>query len=157
LNKVKANCYEPLAATIIKNSLFDEFFVHDAMLFHGHTYTANPIACAVAATTLDLLSQQPDLYQKFEQRYIPFQNDVRDHFVRIRTIGCMWAGEWPYHLPYGCPQSLRLREMFLQKGVLARPLGSVLYFLPAYTISDDELRVCFEAARDISQQMRTLS
>jgi len=151
LSKGLAGGMLPLAVTYLKKQLFDEFFHHEAVLLHGHTFTANPIACSVAAKTLELLKNNQVLFEQFENKYKPFQSEMEKILVRIRTLGCMWAGELPYPLSYGSQESLALRQHFLDKGVLARPLGSVLYFFPAYTISIEELAVCFDAVREITK------
>lgn len=149
LSKGLAGGMLPLAITYLKQQLFDEFFKQKAILFHGHTFTANPIACSVAAKTLELLSMHQEIFQTFERRYQSFQQDIKKWLIRTRTLGCIWAGELPFSLPYGSQESISLRTLFLKNGVLARPLGSVLYFLPAYTISESQLNICFEAVHSI--------
>jgi adenosylmethionine-8-amino-7-oxononanoate aminotransferase len=144
----------PLAITFLEKEIFDEFFQHDVTLFHGHTFTANPIACSVAAKTLELLIDYPSYFQEFEKRYQPFLQEAKKMLVRVRTLGCMWAGELPFPLTYGSKRSLALRKLFLEQGILARPLGSVLYFLPAYTISDEELANCFYATFSIIEKIK---
>ena len=143
----------PLAVTFLKQSLFEEFLEEDAILFHGHTFTANPLACAVAAKTIELLKESPLLFEKFEDRYAPFLDDMKKSLIRTRTLGAIWAAELPFSLPYGSPKSLTLRQLFLEEGVLARPIGSVLYFLPAYTISEDELARCFQAVGTVLKKL----
>lgn len=156
LSKGLAGGMLPLAVTFVRERLFQEFFQHDAMLFHGHTFTANPIACAVAAKTLELLHHNRALFEQFEKRYEPFQKELEGSFLKIRTLGCLWAGELSYSFAYGSPKSLELRQHFLDRGVLARPLGSVLYFFPAYTISDEELSLCFEAVRKLIPKVSSM-
>jgi adenosylmethionine---8-amino-7-oxononanoate aminotransferase len=130
----------PLAATIARQKVFDSFWSDDAMhaLMHGPTYMANPLACAAANASLDLFEWEPRLQQVANIaraldrglarcRGLPGVKDVRVKgaigVVELDSIGDLDA----------------LRARFLDEGVVVRPLGSIVYLTPPFTISEEEL------------------
>ncbi len=149
----------PLAATLVREELFQAFVDRERSKFfpHGHTFTANPIACAVALASLDLVEEDGtparlarigrSLFTQLESlRELP---QVRD----VRAIGGMAAVELcvPEGSTSGYMSALapRLRAEALRRGVLLRPLGNVLYALPPACVDDAQVD-------QIAQTMRAL-
>ena len=146
LSKGITGGFLPLGATITKEALFESFLGPDlsTALLHGHTYTANPLACAAANASLDLLLQ-PECTQarkRIEEAHRLFQQKWGDHpkLVRCDCMGTILVLEYKMgESSYYNPLRDRLIEFFLQRGILIRPFGNVLYLLPPYCITSEEL------------------
>jgi adenosylmethionine---8-amino-7-oxononanoate aminotransferase len=139
----------PLAATLIREEIFEAFRSSEMRkaFLHGHSFTANPIACASGLASLNLLME--DATQKRIQAISKkvreslcglesrFQN--HPHAPKVRCLGTIGAIERSGTGDYfsGSPD-----EMFrkaVKMGVLLRPLGRVLYAVPPYCVTDDEI------------------
>jgi adenosylmethionine-8-amino-7-oxononanoate aminotransferase len=125
--------------------------------FHGHSFTANPLGCAAALASLDLLQSNPPRYQDFESRHRPLLETLskRAEVQRPRSQGTMAAfdlaiGEASYLNPVG----KQLQRLCLNQGVYLRPLGDVVYLLPPLCINDQQLEECYGA---ISTALEDLS
>ena len=145
----------PLAATLVTDKVHDAFSGSDPSraFFHGHSYTANPIACAAANASLQIFETEP-VFERIG--VIEAVHGVRlPEFARhpcvadVRHIGTVAAIE--LKVPdAGYLSSLRSRlyEFFLKRGVLLRPLGNVVYILPPYVISADQLNSVYDVIRE---------
>jgi adenosylmethionine-8-amino-7-oxononanoate aminotransferase len=139
----------PLAATIATEELFACFLHHERSRFfpHGHTFTANPIACAVAVASLRL-TRERDVPARLERIgalvHEQLQPLVGDPRVRnVRHLGGMAALDLVVpdaDAGYLSTRTPQLRRDAIERGVLLRPLGNVLYALPPACTSDDEAR-----------------
>jgi adenosylmethionine-8-amino-7-oxononanoate aminotransferase len=145
----------PLAATLTTDRVHDAFAGGDRSraFFHGHSYTANPIACAAANANLQIFDTEPVFeriaaIEKVHAARLPaFAADpgVAD----VRHIGTVAAIE--LRVPdAGYLSSLRPRlyEFFLKRDVLLRPLGNVVYILPPYVITPDQLNYIYDVIGD---------
>lgn len=119
--------------------------------FHGHTYSANPIACAAAQAAIELL-KRPDMKQnrrRVEQRHIRFGAEIQAHpkVAAVRHCGVILA----FDLNRDAPRYGRLRnaiyDYFMVRGVYLRPLGHTVYILPPYTISESELTQIYQTIK----------
>jgi len=151
LSKALTAGYLPLGATVATERIFDAFLSDDRRktFFHGHSYTANPLACAVGVASLDLFREHDVLgrIRRLETQLreltkpiadLPCVGDVRViggvaivELVRDRVTkdtGGYLDGIGP-----------RLAAAFLERGLLLRPLGNVVYFMPPYVITDEEV------------------
>jgi adenosylmethionine-8-amino-7-oxononanoate aminotransferase len=157
LSKSLAGGMLPLAVTFVKDAIVQDFVGagEHGILFHGHTFAANPIACRVAEETIDILCNNQHLFSKFQERYTPYLKIARKLplLQRARALGVVFAVDIAVKSQYGSPFSKQLRKTFWDQGVLARPLGSTVYFLPAYTISDDELECVFATLWKIVEEL----
>jgi adenosylmethionine-8-amino-7-oxononanoate aminotransferase len=136
----------PLAATVTSEELFQAFHRGAPRFFpHGHTFTANPIACAVASASLALCYEEDTVVKlraigrRIEDGLAQLHGDAR---VReIRRLGGIVAVELATSTAdagYASALSLRLRRAAIELGVLLRPLGNVLYAMPpACTTPED--------------------
>ena len=153
LSKGLTGGFLPMGVTRASERLYAEFIGPDPALtlFHGHSFTANPLGCAAALASLDLLEQRPELYQGMEARHRPLLEALaRDPKVRKpRLLGTMaafdlvspnMAGPEGYLHPIG----RQLQRRVLAEGVFLRPLGQVIYLLPPLCISDAELQRCYD-------------
>ena len=152
----------PLAATLATEALFEAFLHHERTRFfpHGHTFTANPIACAAALASLELcrVDDVPARLERIgaaiERGLAPLRGDAR--VLELRRTGGIVALELAVpageRAGYGSSLALELRKRALARGVLLRPLGNVLYALPPACVTDGE---CAEIAATMSALVRT--
>jgi adenosylmethionine-8-amino-7-oxononanoate aminotransferase len=144
-----------LAATLTTSRIHEAFTGSDRSraFFHGHSYTANPIACAAANATLQIFDIEP-VFQRIaaiesvhESRLPTFA--ANPAVANVRHIGSIAAIE--LNVPdTGYLSSLRPRlyEFYLNRGVLLRPLGNVVYILPPYVITPEQLHMVYDTIRD---------
>lgn len=152
LSKGITGGFLPLGVTITKEPLFNAFLgpsLSQALL-HGHTYTANPLACAAANASLDLLLKPEctEARANIEEEHRLFQQKWKDHpkLLRCDLLGTILILEYKIgESSYYNPLKDRLINFFQQKGILIRPFGSVLYLLPPYCITREELQIIYAA------------
>lgn len=152
LSKGITGGFLPLGVTITKEPLFEAFLgpsLSQALL-HGHTYTANPLACAAANASLDLLLRPEctEARERIEEEHRLFQQKWKNHpkLLRCDLLGTILALEYKIgESSYYNPLRDRLIEFFQQRGILLRPFGSVLYLLPPYCITKEELQKIYSA------------
>jgi adenosylmethionine-8-amino-7-oxononanoate aminotransferase len=139
--------YLPLAATLATERIYEGFlgrFEEFRTFFHGHTYTGNPLACAVALATLQVFEDEDTLGALAGK--IELLGDLLDEQVaplptvaEIRRRGTMTGiqlTEFPLEARMGHQVTLAARE----RGAIVRPLGDVIVLMPPLGISEDELR-----------------
>ena len=137
--------YMPLSATVARNGLFDMFLGHnfDRALPHGHSFTANPLACAVAHAALNLYEEEQTMTRiahiDARHRAVLETLAARPDVVKPRVLGSVLAFEVKEGGQYQSEQSRLLRAWYLSQGFNIRPMGSTVYLLPPYCITDDEL------------------
>ena len=152
LSKGITGGFLPLGATIAKESLFEAFLSPDPSraLLHGHSYTANPLSCAAANASLDLLLQ-PECSaarKMIEFEHQQFQHQWKNHpkLIRCDVIGIILVIEYQVEKSsYYHPLKMELLEFFQERGILLRPMGNVLYLLPPYCITREELQKIYSA------------
>jgi len=130
----------PLSAAIASSRVFDAFWSDDPThaLMHGPTYMANALACAAANASLDLFEREPRLAQvatishQLREELAPCRDlpGVRD----VRVMGAIGVVELDR-----LDDLDAMRARFVEEGVYIRPIGSVVYLTPAFTISAEEL------------------
>jgi len=145
LSKALTAGYLPLAVTAVTNAVYDAFLSDDRAktFFHGHSFTANPLACAVALASLDLFEEGNML-----ARIARLERQLRDGLIPlaqlpvvsdVRVLGGVGVVELKADGGYLDTVGPRLYQAFLDRGLLLRPLGNVLYFMPPYVITDAEV------------------
>ena len=137
----------PMGITSCKQHIFDAFLSEDKLktLYHGHSFTANPVACAASLASLDILLNDETLVniKRVETRHSQFFEKIKNH-PKVRTLrqtGTIIAIEWETGNDTSYLSGLRdtLYNFFLNKGIILRPLGNIIYILPPYVISDEDL------------------
>ena len=121
--------------------------------FHGHSYTANPIACAAANASLKIFESEPVFeriaaIEKVHSTRLP-AFATHPGVANVRHIGTVAAIE--LKVPdAGYLSSLRPRlyQYFLSRGVLLRPLGNVVYILPPYVITPEQVNFVYDVIQD---------
>lgn len=135
----------PLGATVCHEKIFQAFLGDNfsKALAHGHSYTANPLGCAAALASMKLLKNE-----KTQQQITMIENVHQREMCRLlkfdfvekpRYCGTMAAFDIKSNIEYGSAASIAMREQILQDGLLVRPLGRVVYFIPPYCITEEEL------------------
>ena len=140
-----------MGITTCSNALFDAFLSDDRKktLFHSHSFTANPMACAAALASMDLMEKQEtwDNIMRVEASHEAWKNENQDHAIikHIRIQGTILAFELAVGESNGYMHSIRDRayQYFIKKGILMRPLGNTLYILAPYCISNQELALIY--------------
>jgi len=159
--------YLPLAATLTSEEIFSAFlgeYKEFKSFFHGHTYTGNPLACAVALANLELFKEekiiekmQPKiayLKQRLETEFLPLS-----HVGDIRQCGFMVGIELvedkDARRSYATEKRIG-RKVILEarkRGVIVRPLGDVIILMPPLTISEEELKMLVDVVYDCIRQV----
>ena len=141
----------PMAITTCTEEVYQAFYddaVHKGF-FHGHTYTANPLACTAALSALRLL-QSPEMQANISRiirRHREFDEVIKSHpkVSSTRQTGIIYALDLKaQNERYGTLRD-RLYHFFMEKGVFLRPLGNTIYVLPPYVITDDQLQQVYDA------------
>lgn len=141
----------PLAATAATRAIYESFYSPDRSrtFFHGHSYTANPLGCAAAIASLQVFETEPVFeriatIEKVHRERAPL---LREHPAvgDVRVIGTVSAIELRDDDP-GYFSSVRpfLYDFYLQHGILLRPLGNVVYILPPYVVTAEELHRVYD-------------
>ena len=136
--------YLPLAATLATEGIYSAFLGPRSELkqfFHGHTYTANPLACAVGLASLELL--RSETLANAQQMVEPMQQSLAristlDSVKAVRHLGLMAGIELhPRHPLFGA----RVCEVARSHGVLLRPLGDVVVWMPPLSLTHADLEL----------------
>jgi adenosylmethionine-8-amino-7-oxononanoate aminotransferase len=138
--------YMPLAATVAREEIFEAFLGEnfDRALPHGHSFTANPLACAVGLASLALYEEEETLQRigRINARHRGMMGElaVRPDVTRPRVLGSILAFDVKTaESGYQSSDSRALRDWYLAHGLNIRPLGQTVYLMPPYCITDDEL------------------
>ena len=158
LSKGLTGGFLPMGVTLAREALYEGFIGTDPSLtlFHGHSFTANPLGCAAALASLDLLEARPESYQGMEARLKPGLAALAAH-PRVhhpRQLGCAAAFDLVVEQPgYLNTAGRRLQQLVQQQGVFLRPLGSVVYLFPPLATTDEQLDQCFQAIAQALDQL----
>lgn len=138
-----------LGLTSCTNAIYEVFYSNDKLktFFHGHSFTANPLACRTAIASLELFEQESTMEKivQISDEHRKFAEVLEKHssVENVRQCGTILAfdiykaGEERNYF-----HSMRdtIYNHFLNKGILLRPLGNTLYILPPYCITKEELQ-----------------
>ncbi|MDW8288969.1 MAG: aminotransferase class III-fold pyridoxal phosphate-dependent enzyme, partial [Flammeovirgaceae bacterium] len=152
----------PMGVTSCSQEVYQAFYVDDfyKTFFHGHSYTANPLACAVANASLDLLLSETC------QQQIAMIAEAHREFGRVATAwknvrnvrhkGTILALELDTTTQTSYFNEARsfLYPLFIEQGVLLRPLGNTIYVLPPYCITPEELTFVYSAIEKVVGRYR---
>ena len=142
----------PMAITTFTQDIFEAFYDEDInkALFHGHTFTANPTGCAAALASLSLLQTQEmqDNLARVNKRHLEFQKHIESHpkVAATRVLGVIFALEIKTESAASYYGTLRnkLYDFFIENGIILRPVGNIVYILPPYIITDEQLQKVYE-------------
>jgi len=142
----------PMAITTFTQEIFNGFYDDDTnkALFHGHTFTANPTGCAAALASISLL-QTNEIQQNIQtvhQSHLAFQSKIKNHpkVKTTRVLGVIFALEIKTETQesyYGTMRN-KLYKFFIENGVILRPVGNIVYILPPYIITENQLQKVYQ-------------
>lgn len=151
-----------LGVTACTHRIYEAFLQEDTLktFFHGHSFTANPLACAASLASLDLLEQQSclDSIDRIGRQHRDFAALLATAFPastkNIRSLGTLLA----FEIVQGKDEYLNSisREITLKalaSGVYLRPLGNTVYLMPPYCITEEELEKVYKVIREILGEM----
>jgi adenosylmethionine---8-amino-7-oxononanoate aminotransferase len=135
--------FMPLAVTVANSEIYESFSGTDPdkTLWHGHSYTANPIGCAAAIASLTLLEENEPRFRAMEGHHVEFLTRLDPRRTRRRrATGTIAAFDLETGRAGGYfdPVGDEIKRRTLDKGLLLRPLGNTLYVMPPYCLTDDE-------------------
>jgi adenosylmethionine-8-amino-7-oxononanoate aminotransferase len=153
--------YLPLSTVMTTDPIYDAFYDEYTKLnafLHSHSFTGNPLACAAACATLalfkedDVIARNRSLAARMGAQASSLEG--HPHVAEVRQHGMIVAIEMvkdkgrrePY--PWQERRGLKVYRHGLENGMLLRPVGNVVYFMPPYVITPDEIDLMVEVARD---------
>ncbi|USK37160.1 adenosylmethionine--8-amino-7-oxononanoate transaminase [Cytobacillus firmus] len=153
--------YLPLAATLTTEEIYREFYgEYEEMktFFHGHSYTGNQLGCAAALANLEIYEKE-NLVEQAARKAEVIQSELAaleclKHVGDIRQVGLMCGIElvqdketgqpFPWESRMGYHSTLEMRK----RGILTRPLGDVIVFMPPLASTDDQIREMIQIMSD---------
>ena len=149
----------PMGITLSKEKVF-QAFIDDSpkkTFWHGHSFTANPLGCAAANASLDLLESEPQKYLSFQERHFFHLNKLSKlPFVkRLRCIGTIAAFDLDLGDYKGYFNNIgkEIKRLSIEKGLFIRPLGNVIYLLPPLCITDEQLDKSYSIIKEILKEL----
>jgi adenosylmethionine---8-amino-7-oxononanoate aminotransferase len=142
----------PMALTTFTQDIFDGFLDDDVnkALFHGHTFTANPTGCAAASASISLLqtNEMQTNIHRINKSHFTFENNIKNHpkVKTTRVLGVIFALEIKTENQESYYGTLRnkLYNFFIENGVILRPVGNIIYILPPYIITENQLQKVYQ-------------
>ena len=138
-----------LSTVLCTDAVFDAFYDDDTArgFLHSHSYTGNPLACRAALATLDLFERDDVLARNrvTAERLSALALPLAEHprVRHARQLGMIWAFDIATDQP---DFARRYHAAALQHGVMLRPIGHTLYFMPPYVIDDEASRWLVDGA-----------
>ncbi|WP_288458170.1 adenosylmethionine--8-amino-7-oxononanoate transaminase [uncultured Chryseobacterium sp.] len=137
----------PMGITTSSQQIFEAFLSDDKYktLFHGHSFTANPLACTAALASMELLLKEETLKKinLISQKHSNFSQILKNHpkVENVRQTGTIiaWEIKNDKKTSYFNEIGKVLYREFLKRGIIMRPLGNVMYLVPPYCITPEEL------------------
>ena len=142
----------PMAITTFTQEIYNGFYDDDVnkALFHGHTFTANPTGCSAALASIDLLQteEMQRNIQRVHQSHLSFEFKIKNHskVQTTRVLGVIFALEVKTDKQesyYGTMRN-KLYNFFIENGIILRPVGNIIYILPPYIITDNQLQKVYQ-------------
>jgi adenosylmethionine---8-amino-7-oxononanoate aminotransferase len=151
LSKGLTGGFLPLAVTLCNEEIYNAFYSENRSrtLFHGHSFSGNPLGCAAAIASLKIFETEPVFeriaaIEGIHQERMP-RLDVKPGVRNTRILGTIAALEFSTPDPgYLSGLRERLYAFFIENGVLLRPLGNVVYIVPPYCTTPSELHHVYD-------------
>lgn len=152
LSKGITGGFMAMGATAVTQGVFDAFYsdkAKDAFL-HGHSYTGNALACALANANLDLMEEKStkESIQRIQEMHKGFVQEIK-HLATVRearSLGTICAIELESdgRTSYFNAKGKDAYRYFLTKGIILRPLGNIIVLLPPYCITENDLNFIYD-------------
>jgi len=154
--------YLPIGVTMTTEAIYKAFYAEYSDLktfYHGHTFTANPVACAAAIASIDLFEKENTLsrVQKISEKLGSFIKEMSELEIvgTSRNIGTVGVLELVKNRdtkePFGSEErvGLKIYKKGLENNLLLRPLGNIVYFFLPLCTKDSELDDIFKRTKDV--------
>lgn len=155
LSKALTGGLLPMALTSCTQKIYDAFYSTDMGkgLFHGHTYSANPLACTAALASIELLQslEIQNNIKRIIEAHKTFDNHIKNHpkVKSTRQTGVIFALDLNIKMDrYGDLRD-KLLKFFMDNGVFLRPLGSTIYIQAPYVITESQLKKVYHVIEDV--------
>lgn len=165
ISKALTGGYFPLGVTAFTETIAKAFQSENIRhtFYHGHSFTANPLACRAALASLELIELEYTA-EKVQHIFRMHQQAAKDFIshpliTEIRTMGLVLAMDIQTSFQdyfYNNPIRDVLYREFIRRGILLRPLGNVVYVLPPACITDEQLNGIYAAMHEVFDQLKTL-
>ncbi|MFZ4928409.1 adenosylmethionine--8-amino-7-oxononanoate transaminase [Chryseobacterium sp. Mn2064] len=150
----------PMGVTTCSDEIYNAFLSedHHRTLFHGHSFTANPLACTAALASMELLLKEETQMniKRITHQHSEFLKVLSNHsqVENARQIGTILAFDFKtgHGTSYFNEIGKKLYQEFLQRGIIMRPLGNVLYLVPPYCITAEELESVYQNILEVLNQ-----
>ena len=161
LSKGITGGFLPFAATTCTQEIYDAFLSDERskMFLHGHSYTANPLGCAAAIASLEVFDTE-NTFEKIERisfHHSKFAENLTGHpkVKEVRHRGTIVAIELKTDETSGYLNTIRDKtyNFFIERKIILRPLGNVIYILPPYCISDKDLKKVYLSICDFLKEI----
>ncbi|MDK9693029.1 MAG: adenosylmethionine--8-amino-7-oxononanoate transaminase [Sulfurimonas sp.] len=159
LSKGLTGGYLPLSVVLTTNEIYGAFYCdynENRAFLHSHSYTGNALACAAANATLDIFERDNVIEKNRET--VAYMGEKLERFkslknvLSVRQTGMICAIELQGYAPKE-RVGLQVYNYGLKRGVLLRPLGHVVYFMPPYIITKEECDVMMDVAYDAIESL----
>ncbi len=144
----------PMAITSCSQKIYNAFLSDELSkgFFHGHTYSANPIACTAALAGIELL-QSTEIRNNIERitaSHKTFDNRIKNHskVASTRQLGVIYAIDLNIEMERYGDLRYRLFNFFMEHGVCLRPLGNTIYILAPYVITKEQLDKVYQTIEE---------
>ena len=162
LSKGITGGFLPFAATTCTDEIYNAFLSNDKakMLFHGHSYTGNPLGCAAAIASLELFEKEQTMQhvQRIELRHKAASALLSTYssITNVRICGTILALEYR-SATTGYLSNIRdaAWRYFMDRHIILRPLGNTVYVLPPYCISNADLEEVYKVLEGFAQHLLT--
>lgn len=156
LSKGITGGFLPFAATTATDDLYAAFLSNEKskMFFHGHSYTGNPLGCAAALASFEVFETENtfEKIQVISNLHLNFLEEIRNHAAVIdaRCKGTILAIELRTDDSTGYLNNIRDKayNYFMERKIIMRPLGNVIYVLPPYCITEKDLMLVYDSTKD---------
>ncbi|MBT8002760.1 MAG: aminotransferase class III-fold pyridoxal phosphate-dependent enzyme, partial [Rhodospirillales bacterium] len=152
LSKGLTGGFLAMSVTVCADEIYEGFLGEDfdRALAHGHSFTANPLGCAAALASMDLLLSDETRADMKSIELLHLERMSRlmhaPGLTHARVMGTIAAIDVDVaDAGYSAAIGGKLKEYFMGQGLLMRPLGNVIYLLPPYCISDTQLHTAYDA------------
>ena len=154
IGKALTGGYMTLSATLTTKDIAETISRGEAGVFmHGPTFMANPLACAVALKSTQLLLAQ-DWQSNIQRIETILKQQLSsltqlDYVTDVRVLGAIGVVELTFNV-----DMKTLQQQFVERGIWVRPFGKLVYVMPPYVITDDELHYLLEQLIDVVKNMQ---
>ncbi len=154
LSKGLSGGFMPLGATLCTKEIFDMFLSQDrkTTFFHGHSYTGNPLSCAAGVASLKIFDEEPvfDRISTINSVHNERMTQLAKQYDSLsRILGTVAVMEPRSSEGYLSSRSLEIGKKCLERGLLLRPLGDTIYFLPPYSSTADDLHKAYDILSEV--------